>query len=193
VNYGFLGCPPTLKVYSSLLPRERGLRLGRGFITFALHFLVYSLLATVIHEYFHFMVLSALGGEGELHYGIGALVFPWDEAHIHVKSLPPDVLSRFAYHSGGGALTVMVLAFLYFNQKELPVKAGLELAILPQMARTLAEPLVFMPETFGNLWGVTELIPLLDLYHTILFSSWLVGVIHLVKAHRISFRMAEDP
>lgn len=69
------------------------------------HVLAFGLVATVLHEFFHFVALRALGGEGYI-------TFDWNMGLTHYTSLP-DFL--WAVQLSGGLLTgVFLLCVFWF-------------------------------------------------------------------------------
>lgn len=148
-------------------------------------FVIFSFLATVLHEYAHFVILKLLGGDGILLFGFGPLVFPWDESHVIITSLPPSASNLILFTTGGSLFTIFVLGFLYFTLKDPNAKTGLEFAILPQLAWTIAEPISWMAgSSSGTLSQVNSLIPSFYSYHLVLLGSWALAAIHISGIYR---------
>ena len=154
-------------------------------VRFIAYFLLYSLVGTVTHEYMHLMVLRALGGEGTVYFGIGPIIFPWDESHVIPTRIPTDLISTLVYTSSGGLLAALILMVFYLGYSDRMIKAALELTIIPQVTWTLVEPLARLGRQVpGGVSQVTGLLPPVDAYHLLLFGSWLVAAIHLSGVHR---------
>jgi hypothetical protein len=153
----------------------KGLNLAR----FLAYFLLYSFIATVLHEYFHYMALVALGGEGRLLYGWGLLIFPWDESHVVVERPPEPPGLMLWFTTIGSLATLGVLGLLYLGHQDPTVRATLLLVMMPQLAWTLAEPLAWLGRTGSPIAGATRLLDPWLSYHLVLFASWGVGLLVL--------------
>ncbi|MFQ6010801.1 MAG: hypothetical protein ACE5KG_01350 [Nitrososphaerales archaeon] len=143
-------------------------------------FVIFSFLATILHEYGHFVILKILGGDGILLFGFGPLIFPWDESHVVLTSLPPGTSTFLLFTSGGSLFALFVLGILYFALKDRNAKVGLEFAIAPQIAWTLAEPASFIARSApGTLSQINSILPSFYSYHVVLIGSWAIAAIHL--------------
>lgn len=148
-------------------------------------FVLFSFLSTVLHEYAHFVILKLLGGDGILLFGFGPLVFPWDESHVIITSLPSTTLNFILFTTGGSLFTIFILGILYFTLKDPDAKAGLEIAIFPQLAWTIAEPISWIAgSSSGTLNQVNSLIPSFYSYHLVLLGSWTLAIIHISGIYR---------
>ena len=148
-------------------------------------FVIFSFLATVLHEYAHFVVLKVLGGDGILLFGFGPLIFPWDESHVIVTSIPPGGSNLILFTISGSLFALFVLGILYFSVKDPNAKVGLEFAIMPQVAWTIAEPISWVAgSSSGPLTQLNSIIPSFYSYHLVLLSSWALAAIHLTGIYR---------
>ncbi len=148
-------------------------------------FVIFSFVATVLHEYAHFIILKVLGGDGILLFGFGPLVFPWDESHVIVTSIPPGDSFFILFTTGGSLFTIFVLGILYFTFKDPNAKIGLEVAIFPQVAWTLAEPISWIAgSSTGAITQINSIIPSFYSYHLVLLGSWALAAIHISGLHR---------
>ncbi len=146
---------------------------------------LFSFLATLLHEYSHFVILKLLGGDGILLFGFGPLVFPWDESHVIITSLPSSSINSILFTTGGSLFTIFVLGLLYLTIKDLNAKVSLEIAIFPQLAWTIAEPISWIAgSSSGTLNQVNSLIPSFYSYHLVLLGSWTLAVIHISGIYR---------
>lgn len=148
-------------------------------------FVIFSFVATLLHEYAHFIILKVLGGDGILQFGFGPLVFPWDESHVIVTSIPPGGSFFILFTTGGRLFTIFVLGILYFTLNDRNSKVGLEFAIFPQVAWTLAEPISWIASSSsGTFTQINSIIPSFYSYHLVLLSSWGLAAIHISGIHR---------
>jgi len=154
-------------------------------IRIGIFLVIFSFMATISHEYAHFVILKVLGGDGILLFGFGPLIFPWDESHVIVTSIPLGASNFILFTIGGSLFSVFILGILYFTLKDRDAKVGLEFAIIPQIAWTIAEPISWMAgSTSGTLTQITSVIPSFYSYHLVLLGSWALAAIHISGLHR---------
>lgn len=130
---------------------------SRDFLRFNLnfwsHYVTFSFIATAFHEYVHYLVLHALGGEGEVYFKIEPVILPWDASTTLVQRLPSDPLHITVFSFSGGAVTAVTLLLLYLKEKNFANRSAIVFVMFHQAADAISEPLLFprTPPWMANL------------------------------------------
>ncbi len=111
-------------------------------LAFSVSYLVFSFLATAFHEYAHYVVLQALGGEGRVYFRIEPIFLPWDASSTFIIRPPSSQLGFLIFSASGGALTAILLTLIYWREKNISQRAALIFVIFHQSADAVSEPLL---------------------------------------------------
>jgi hypothetical protein len=155
------------------------LNTAKFFRRFLPSFVLVSLIATVLHEYFHLITLRALGGEGIVTFGLGFLIFPWDESHVFPSTMPAGLVEQLLFSGVPSAVTVAILYFFYRNVSASELEWALWLAMWPQIIWTIAEPALWYAKITAPTVVASHWVPPSISYHTLLFLSWGLGALTL--------------
>jgi len=147
-------------------------------------FVLVSLMATLLHEYLHIVILRALGGEGIVSFGLGLLIFPWDESHVFPSKMPPGLAEQLLFSGLPAAITAAMLYFLGRSVSTKDAQWIFWLAMWPQITWTFAEPALWYakitaPRVVASVW-----LPPSVSYHALLFLSWGIAVLTLKGRNR---------
>ncbi|MEM4310834.1 MAG: hypothetical protein QXX95_00385 [Nitrososphaerales archaeon] len=134
-------------------------------VKFTLYFLIMSLIATVLHEYFHLITLKVLGGKGTIDFSLQPIVFPWDASTTRVEIAPKGLANLLLFHLSGSLATTIILIVMLVYEKDFIKSLALKFVLAPQLMWSVTEPLY----AFGLL---PLLIDVNITYHMLLFSSW---------------------
>ncbi len=162
----------------------------RGFtasnvLSFASYLVVFSLFATLLHEYVHYVVLKLSSGEGLLYFSFTFQLFPWDDSHVIVTRAPPNQIGGPLFALSGGAVAATVVAALMFLEREKIKRVALEFVLFPQITWAVSEPLVWLVKQRGSPIGdLPQALQQIPVYYTLLLLSWFAALLHIYLSRR---------